>query len=116
MVGCTYSWLLGTYNLTKPHLVDLNLFFQDEPLFDIKAYDPDRGINSNITYTLLRVITLQEPISLYLGYCTVLQFQVRNSYKLKMFGYSHLSNKREVTPTGFEKKIPPSTHISILHI
>ena len=34
-------------------------------MFDIKAYDPDRGINNNITYTLLKinygVNTLMDP-------------------------------------------------------
>ena len=30
--------------------------------------------------------------------------------------YSHLSNKREVTLIDFEKKNPPSTHISTLHV
>jgi hypothetical protein len=31
-------------------------------------------------------------------------------------GYSHLSNKCEVTLTDFEKEKPPFTHISTLHV
>ena len=41
------------------------ILLQDTFLFDIKAYDPDRGINNNITYTLLKinygVNTLMDP-------------------------------------------------------
>ena len=35
---------------------------------------------------------------------------------LKHRVYSHLSNKREVMLTDFEKKNPPSMHISTLHV